>query len=278
MRNRLAHGTTVGTPAVVRIIKIPIEKFRVVFRAGDWVSPVAVAAVLGAVAELDGFMERAKRSRFVGWPELVWLARNVSHICYTHDIITGRLIREARLRAGLKQSELARAVGTTQSAVARWESDDATPNFERLREIVRACGLEIGYGLYRRDDETVKVVRDGLSMTPAQRVDDLLDRIAEEDNIRRTVKLRPGGSREVSWWANVVRQRETAGAGSSRPERTRSPLPTWRRSFLRERCWKYSSATAWSTWWLAGSFGPRTARPCGLPLAYDVGSSRHFSW
>jgi hypothetical protein len=44
----------------------------------------------------------------------------------------------------------------------------------------------------------VKVVRDGLSMTPAQRVDDLLDRIAEEDNIRRTVKLRPGGSREVS--------------------------------------------------------------------------------
>jgi transcriptional regulator with XRE-family HTH domain len=110
-------------------------------------------------------------------------------------MITGRLIREARLRAGLKQTELAHAVGTTQSAVARWESGNVTPNFERLREIVRACGLEIGYGLYRRDDETTKVVRDGLSMTPAQRVDDLLNRIAEEDNLGRIVKSSPGGSR-----------------------------------------------------------------------------------
>jgi hypothetical protein len=38
-------------------------------------------------------------------------------------------------------------------------------------------------------------VRDGLSMTPAQRVDDLLVRIAEEDDLRRTVKLRPNASR-----------------------------------------------------------------------------------
>ena len=83
------------------------------------------------------------------------------------------------MRAGLTQSELALAVGTTQSAIARWERDVVTPNFERLREIVEACGLEIGYGLYRRDDETAKVIRQGLSMTYAQRVEDLLNRIAE---------------------------------------------------------------------------------------------------
>jgi hypothetical protein len=103
-------------------------------------------------------------------------------------MITGRLIREARLRA-------AQADGVGPRRRDDPERGNVTPNFERLREIVRACGLEIGYGLYRRDDETTKVVRDGLSMTPAQRVDDLLNRIAEEDNLGRIVKSSPSGSR-----------------------------------------------------------------------------------
>jgi transcriptional regulator with XRE-family HTH domain len=47
-------------------------------------------------------------------------------------VISGDLIREARLRAGLTQRELATRAKTSQPAVARWESGDVVPSFERL--------------------------------------------------------------------------------------------------------------------------------------------------
>lgn len=39
----------------------------------------------------------------------------------------GAWVREARLRAGLTQAELARRTGTTQSSVARLESGQTRP-------------------------------------------------------------------------------------------------------------------------------------------------------
>jgi transcriptional regulator with XRE-family HTH domain len=53
------------------------------------------------------------------------------------------LIREARLRADLSQGELAGRAGTTQSAIARLESGRSSPGFERVLELVAACGLEL---------------------------------------------------------------------------------------------------------------------------------------
>jgi len=53
------------------------------------------------------------------------------------------LIRQARLRADLSQAELAARAGTTQSAIARLESGGSSPGFERVLELVAACGFEL---------------------------------------------------------------------------------------------------------------------------------------
>ena len=68
-------------------------------------------------------------------------------------MVSGDLLREARLRAGLSQAELARRAGTPRSAIGRWERGEVLPSFERLRELVRACGLEVTYGLASADLE-----------------------------------------------------------------------------------------------------------------------------
>ena len=56
---------------------------------------------------------------------------------------SGTLIREARLRAGLSQVELARRSGKDRAQLARWERDVVQPSFETLREILRACGFDL---------------------------------------------------------------------------------------------------------------------------------------
>lgn len=86
-------------------------------------------------------------------------------------MISGDILKGARLRAGLTQRELARRAGTSQSAIARWESGDVAPSFERLRELIRACGLELTYGLANYDDSYVPDIVDNLGVSPATRVD-----------------------------------------------------------------------------------------------------------
>ena len=85
-------------------------------------------------------------------------------------MISGDLLREARLRAGLTQRELASRARTSQSAVARWESGEVVPSFERLRELVRACGLELTVGLANYDDSYDEWILAALDKRPADRL------------------------------------------------------------------------------------------------------------
>ena len=83
-----------------------------------------------------------------------------------------RIVREARLAAGLTQAELARRMGTTQSAVARLEAKGANPRVHTLQSAVRATGrhLEVvvpGHQT-RSIDDTLIARR--LRMTPAERL------------------------------------------------------------------------------------------------------------
>jgi transcriptional regulator with XRE-family HTH domain len=93
-------------------------------------------------------------------------------------VISGDILREARLRAGLTQKELARRAGTSQSAIARWESGAVVPSFERLRELVRACGLELTFGLANYDDSYDYFIEQRLQLEPEQR---LRQALAEEE-------------------------------------------------------------------------------------------------
>lgn len=106
-------------------------------------------------------------------------------------MISGDLLREARLRAGLTQRELARRSRTSQPAVARWESGEVVPSFERLRELVRACGLELTVGLATYDDSYDEWIVEALALTPRERV-----RVAEErEEVYESMRRAAGATR-----------------------------------------------------------------------------------
>jgi transcriptional regulator with XRE-family HTH domain len=83
---------------------------------------------------------------------------------------SGTLIQQARRRAALTQAELAARVGTTQSAVARWERGASRPTAERLQTLVEACGLELQLGLTLRNDDDVAALRRNLALSIDERV------------------------------------------------------------------------------------------------------------
>lgn len=57
--------------------------------------------------------------------------------------VAAGLIHDARARAGISQSELARRLGTAPSAVSDWESGKKDPSVSNLWRIVAACGLDL---------------------------------------------------------------------------------------------------------------------------------------
>jgi transcriptional regulator with XRE-family HTH domain len=86
-------------------------------------------------------------------------------------VISGDLLREARLRAGLSQAELARRAGKPTSVIGRWERNEVRPSLETLREVIRAAGLELGFRLSNadEDDHDLALIRRSLARTPAER-------------------------------------------------------------------------------------------------------------
>ncbi len=86
-------------------------------------------------------------------------------------MISADLLKEARLRAGLTQAELGRRVQRSQSQIARWERGDVKPSLETLRELIRACGLELWFRMANYDDSYLPDIADNLRMTPAERVE-----------------------------------------------------------------------------------------------------------
>ena len=93
-------------------------------------------------------------------------------------MVSGDLIREARLRAGLTQAELGDRLGKAQSEIARWEGGAVTPSLETLRLLVRACELDLSLSLWRRDDSNRSLIEQNLAMTPAERFQVLQQRAA----------------------------------------------------------------------------------------------------
>jgi transcriptional regulator with XRE-family HTH domain len=86
-------------------------------------------------------------------------------------MISGDLLREARLRTGLSQAELARRAGKPTSVIGRWERGEVKPSLETLRDVIRSAGLELGLTLSNADtdDHDLALIRRSLSRTPAER-------------------------------------------------------------------------------------------------------------
>ena len=111
---------------------------------------------------------------------------------YALSVISGDILREARLRAGLTQRELAGRARTSQSAVARWEAGEVVPSFERLRALVRACGLELTFGLASYDDSYDAHIARQLSLPPAARVRDMAETAARMLELREKMRASAG--------------------------------------------------------------------------------------
>ena len=84
------------------------------------------------------------------------------------------LIREARLRAGLTQYELAERTGRDRSVIARWEQGAVAPSLETLVELVRACGFELPLELVPCDDLNLERLRKNVLLSPERRVQRIL--------------------------------------------------------------------------------------------------------
>jgi transcriptional regulator with XRE-family HTH domain len=100
-------------------------------------------------------------------------------------MISADLLREARLRAGLTQAELGRRVGRPQSQIGRWERGDVKPSLETLRELIRACGLELTLGLASYDDSYDEWILRALERPPRERLEHAEALEQEYERIRR---------------------------------------------------------------------------------------------
>ena len=64
------------------------------------------------------------------------------------------LIREARARAGITQSQLAGRVGTSLSLISQYETGGRLPPIPALIEVIRACGCELELRLVNPGDSS----------------------------------------------------------------------------------------------------------------------------
>jgi len=83
---------------------------------------------------------------------------------------SGDLIREARLRAGLTQYELAERSGRERSVIARWEQGAVAPSVETLVELVRVCGFDLPLELVPYDASRAQRLRKNALLSPERRV------------------------------------------------------------------------------------------------------------
>ncbi len=92
----------------------------------------------------------------------------------------GALIREARLRSGMTQAELATRLRTKQSVVARWETGVREPALATVRRALRAAGFDLNVSVTPADDDHDRLIDDALRRSPEERIDDLLGRLETE--------------------------------------------------------------------------------------------------
>ena len=90
-----------------------------------------------------------------------------------------QIIREARLKAGLTQTELAARLGRERAQVARWEIGGQEPSFANLRAVVEACGFALQVEIAERQPTPAldAELQTSVPQAPQQRVQALLDEL-----------------------------------------------------------------------------------------------------
>ena len=90
------------------------------------------------------------------------------------------LLREARLRAGLSQQELAEVSSKDRTVIARYEQGVVAPSIDTLVELVRACGFDVPLELVPYDPRPDERRRELQMLSPERRLDGMLERRRRE--------------------------------------------------------------------------------------------------
>ena len=88
--------------------------------------------------------------------------------------MSGQIIREARLLAGLSQYELADRAGVPRPSIARWERGAVEPGFDTARRLLRACGFDVALVRYEADETVDERLGGKLRLTPQERLQAML--------------------------------------------------------------------------------------------------------
>lgn len=90
-----------------------------------------------------------------------------------------QIIREARLKAGLTQTELASRLRRERAQVARWETGGQEPSFANLTAAVEACGYTLDVAIVERapTPELDAALETSVQQAPQQRVQALLEKL-----------------------------------------------------------------------------------------------------
>jgi transcriptional regulator with XRE-family HTH domain len=94
---------------------------------------------------------------------------------------SGDLIREARLRAGLTQTELAERTRKDRSVIARWEQGVVAPSVETLVSLVRACDFDLSLELVPYEPGRAERLGKNLMLSPERRVQRYLSALEREE-------------------------------------------------------------------------------------------------
>jgi transcriptional regulator with XRE-family HTH domain len=97
------------------------------------------------------------------------------------EVTGAQVIRAARLKAGLTQTEVAVRMGRERAQIARWEIGGQEPSFENVRAVVEACGysLEVAIATRAETPELDAELEGSLLQAPQQRVQALLDQLGD---------------------------------------------------------------------------------------------------
>jgi len=122
----------------------------------------------------------------------------------------GLKIRDARLRAGVSQSELARALGIEPQAVQKWEAEKSAPRPERLPAIADALS---GRGVTTTVSELVRGTKYERVLEPQSKKDVSGSRVFPREHANERAKKERGLVPLISW-----EQAATWGLGVGKSE------------------------------------------------------------
>jgi transcriptional regulator with XRE-family HTH domain len=111
--------------------------------------------------------------------------------------VLGRILREARERAGVSQRRLAIRTGIAAPALSRIENGHESPSFERFAACLEALGYEPTVELHElagSEADAAHLAAEAAG-TPAERLERLFEWMRFGDRLARA-PLRPLGARE----------------------------------------------------------------------------------